>query len=255
MARTTKPKWTRTRVHELLERLEEAYGKPRMIPRFDPMEELISCILSQHTSDANSFPAFTRLRETYSTWQDVVDAGPERLADVIRKAGLANQKSKSIINCLRAIYEKSGSYSLDHLKEMTMREARAWLVELPGVGPKTASIVLCFSFGKGAIPVDTHVFRVSWRLGIIEEEIGEQKAHDALLAIVPEELAFRYHTALIQHGRMTCKAPLPECGSCIVNKMCWWLSTGGPEKRREELKANRSKNSSTTSASSAKKRS
>lgn len=218
----------------LIERLEAVYGRPRMIARFDPMEELVSCILSQHTADANSFPAFTRLRETFPNWDDVVAAGPERVADVIRNAGLANQKSKSIIRCLEQIKERTGSYSLEMLRGMPMLEARAWLMSLPGVGPKTASIVLCFSLGEPAIPVDTHVYRVSWRVGLIPEGLGEVKAHDELLKVVPPEMAFRFHVTLIQHGRMTCRAPTPLCGQCVVTDLCRWYKTHRPDSPKAE---------------------
>ena len=229
------PKKGRGSARELVERLEEVYGRPRMISRFDPMDELVSCILSQHTSDANSFPTFTKLRETFPEWQDVVDAGPERLADVIRGAGLANQKSKSIINTLTEIHRRNGRYDLENLRTMPMLDARRWLMELPGVGPKTASIVLCFSMGQEAIPVDTHVYRVSWRIGLIPEDVGENKAHDLLLTLVPPDLAFRYHTTLIQHGRVTCRAPLPICEQCTVTDLCQWFKKGGPAKRNAEL--------------------
>ncbi len=224
-----------THIREVIERLETTYGRPRRIARFDPMDELVSCIMSQHTSDANSFPAFTRLKEAFPHWEDVVAAGPERLADVIRKAGLANQKSKNIVACLAQIHEKLGEYSLEPLRKMPTLEARKWITQLPGVGPKTASIVLCFSMGRETIPVDTHIFRVSWRIGIIPEEIGEVKAHDRLLKIVPPNLAFRYHTDLIQHGRVVCKAPLPQCGNCTITDLCRWFAKGGPEKRKTEL--------------------
>lgn len=231
----------RTDVGTLVERLELAYGAPRFISRFDPMEELVSCILSQHTTDAKSFPAFTRLRESFPAWQDVVDAGWEELAKVIRNAGLANQKAKNIIGSLEEIRTRTGEHSLEVLRAMSMPEARAWLQSLPGVGPKTASIVLCFSFGMGAIPVDTHVYRVAWRLGLIKEGIGEPKAHDALLKRVPAEYAFRFHTTLIQHGRLTCRAPLPRCEVCTVQDLCPWLAKGGPEKRRREMERARKK--------------
>lgn len=225
----------RTDVGTLVERLEVAYGAPRFISRFDPMEELVSCILSQHTTDAKSFPAFTRLRETFPDWQAVVDAGWEGIAPVIRSAGLANQKARHIVGCLEEIHRRTGSYSLELLRDLPMLEGRAWLQSLPGVGPKTSSIVLCFSFGMGAIPVDTHVYRVSWRLGLIAEGIGEAKAHDVLLKRVPAALAFRFHTALIQHGRLTCRAPLPRCETCVVSDLCPWFAKGGPDKRRREL--------------------
>ncbi len=215
------------------------YGRPRRIARFEPMDELVSCILSQHTSDANSFPAFTRLKETFPTWDLIVNAGPEKLADVIRKAGLANQKAKNIIGCLNRIFETTGSYSLEHLRAIPTLQARKWLMDLPGVGPKTASIVLCFSMGRETIPVDTHIYRVSWRLGLIPEDVGEVKAHDLLLDLVPDEMSFRYHTDLIQHGRVICRAPIPDCAACPLSDVCRWFKNGGPELRKQELTRNR----------------
>jgi endonuclease III len=222
-------------VAELLSRLEAVHGRPRQIARFDPMEELVSCILSQHTTDANSFPTFTRLRERFSDWQDVVDASEDDLVEVIRGAGLANGKARNIRSCLREIAARNGAYILDPLRALPMPEARRWLETLPGVGPKTASIVLCFALGMDAIPVDTHVYRVSWRVGLIPEDVGENKAHDLLLDRVPAGLAFRFHTGLIQHGRKTCRAPLPLCVECPVTDLCNWYRQGGPDRRREEM--------------------
>lgn len=226
-------------VRSLVAALEARYGPAPPIPHTDPLDELVACILSQHTSDANSIPAFERLKETFPDWQRLVDAGDEAVANVIRNAGLANQKSRSIIRCLLEIRERVGSYSLENLRGMEPIQARDWLTSLPGVGPKTASIVLCFSLGMGVIPVDTHVFRVSWRLGLVEEKAGEGKAHDTLLSIVPNELAYRFHMALIQHGRAVCKAPLPNCEACCVASSCRWLAQGGPERKRQELASRR----------------
>lgn len=204
----------------LVERCETLYGLPPPMPRFDPMDELVSCILSQHTSDANSLPAFFRLKEALPTWEAVVAAGQERVAELIRNAGLANQKSKSILACLSRIRELNGAYSIDSLSSLSPRVARAWLEQLPGVGPKTASIVLCFSFGMDVIPVDTHVFRVAWRLGLFSKELGENKAHDVLLDLVPKGLGYRFHMALIQHGRAVCRAPRPRCEACEFTAQC-----------------------------------
>ena len=215
------------------------YGRTGRVSRLGPLEELVCCILSQHTTDATSFPAFDLLRETYPEWQDVVDAGPDELAQVVRKAGLANQKARNIIRSLEEIKRRTGGYSIDHLRDVPMKEAREWLMGLPGVGPKTASIVLCFSFDMGAIPVDTHVYRVSRRLGVIPESADENKAHDLLLEIVEPEHAFRYHTALIQHGRRLCKAPVPLCGECPLRDVCPWFKTVGPERARTRLRRNR----------------
>ena len=207
-------------VARVLDRLEGRYGKVSYERRLEPMDELVSCILSQHTTDATSFPAFFRLKEKYPSWQDVVGAGPARVASVVKKAGLANQKSRAIVSALKEIKSRKGRYSIDHLADMPMVEAREWLESLPGVGPKTASIVLCFAFGMDAIPVDTHIYRVSHRLGFIDEGVGADKAHDVLLSVVPKRHAYRYHVLLIQHGRTVCKAQHPRCFECELRDLC-----------------------------------
>ena len=227
-------------VREVIQALESKYGEHRMISRFTPMDELVSCILSQHTTDANSFPAFTRLVARYRTWDEVVEAGIDGVTNEIKNAGLANQKAKSIVGCLKEIHSRTGTYDLEILRSMPTNDARKWLESLPGVGPKTASIVLCFAFGRDAIPVDTHVYRTSWRIGFIDEKIGESKAHDELLKLVEPQMAFRFHSTLIQHGRATCRAPLPLCSDCPITEQCWWFAHGGPSRRADELKRNRS---------------
>jgi endonuclease-3 len=199
------------------------------------MDELVSCILSQHSSDVNSFPAFTRLKEAFPDWDDVVLAGPEQLANVIRKAGLANQKAKNIVSCLRMVHEETGEYSLEFLRRVSTMDARRWLMSLPGVGPKTASIVLCFSMGRETVPVDTHIYRVCWRLGLFPQTLGEAKSHDFLINRVPKDLAFRFHVDLIQHGRVICQALMPACEVCPVSDSCWWFKRGGPDQLRMEL--------------------
>ncbi len=228
-------------VVKVMHLLEERYGTPTYSRRFNPMDELISCILSQHTSDANSFPAFYRLRERYPTWEEVLGAGPEAVAEEIRSAGLANQKSKSILRCLNEIHTKTGKFDIDFLGDMGAVQARNWLAGLSGVGPKTASIVLCFAFGMDVIPVDTHVYRVAWRLGLIPEGVGENKAHDLLARAIPPGSAYRIHMDFIQHGRAVCKAPLPRCAECVVRDFCRWLRKNGPERREKELRSTRNR--------------
>ncbi len=205
---------------ESLDRLETHYGKIRFIPRFEPMEELISCILSQSSSDSSSFPAFTRLRAAFPDWLAIAQAAPEEITPLIKAAGLANQKTKAIQSCLNEIYDRLGNFDLEFLRHMPEPEAMRWLTSLAGVGPKTASIVLCFAFGRAAIPVDTHVHRVSQRLGFIGPKTNEIKAHKELSAMVLTADAWRFHTLLIQHGRQICKAPKPLCHDCPVRELC-----------------------------------
>jgi len=205
---------------QILARLEARYDIPPWQQRLAPLEELIACILSQHTSDVNSERAFARLKERFPRWQEVIDAPTDEIADAIRCGGLADSKAPRIQEVLRRIEADRGRISLDFLETLPDAEARAYLMSLPGVGPKTAAIVLCFALGRPVIPVDTHVFRVAWRLGLIEKRIGEAKAHDALQALVPEDRVYPFHVALIMHGRQVCKAPVPRCEICPLTDLC-----------------------------------
>ncbi len=204
----------------IVTRLEELYGRPEWKPKFDPLDELIACILSQHTSDVNSFRAFERLKGRYPTWTAAAEAGVVEVADTIRCGGLADSKAPRIQGVLRAVQNKHGAMELTFLNDMTDADARAYLMSLPGVGPKTAAIVLCFALGRNVLPVDTHVFRVAWRLGLIAKKIGEARAHDALQSQIAPDLTFRFHMALIQHGRKTCKAITPRCPLCPLRDIC-----------------------------------
>jgi endonuclease-3 len=210
--------WDRTQVIQT--RLEDRYGVPTWHARQDPVDELVSCILSQHTSDINSFRAYDRLRARYPSWEAVEAAPTDELADTIRCGGLADSKAPRIQKVLRALRTAHGRITLDFLNDLPDAEARAVLMELPGVGPKTAAIVLCFAMARPVLPVDTHVFRVAWRLGLIDRKIGEARAHDALQAQVAPEQVFRFHVALITHGRQTCKALAPRCETCPLTDLC-----------------------------------
>ncbi|RYG48942.1 endonuclease III [bacterium] len=210
----------------LMTSLEAVYGEAVNIPRFEPLEELVSCIMSQHGSDVFTYPAFTRLRETFPDWADVMAAGPERVAEVIRDAGLANQKARSILSVLGAIHARFGAYTLDPIYGMETDEAYDWLLSLPGVGPKTSSLVLSFSFGRHRVPVDTHVGRVAARWGLIPPKTNDAKAHLLLNALCPPGTAYRFHAALIQHGRLTCGAKKPDCPRCAVRTTCRYFREG-----------------------------
>jgi len=212
------------RIHNLL--LSE-YGEHPWHPR-DPVATLVSTILSQNTNDVNRDRAFERLRERFPTWEAVRDAPPEELVEAIRPAGLAPTKAPRIQEALRIITEERGErgeIGLGFLNEMGLEEAREWLLSIPGVGPKTAAIVLCFALGKPAFPVDTHVHRVTQRLGIIPPRTSREKAHELLEKLVPPEIYYPFHLNLIAHGRAVCHARNPECAHCILRNECAFLLT------------------------------
>lgn len=195
-------------------------GPPPPRPETDPLDELVACILSQHTSDRNSHAAFASLRRAFPSWEQVLDAPEEDVAETIRHGGLAKRKAALIRGCLRAILERTGTLDLGFLRVMDAKDAAAWLQDLPGVGPKTAAIVLSFSLGRDVVAVDTHVFRVGGRLGFYDPGIGADRAHKAFAQIVPSGMGYRTHMALIVHGRLVCKAGRPRCEACPVADQC-----------------------------------
>ncbi len=198
----------------------DVYGPLEWQPGQSPMDELVSCILSQNTNDANRDRGFDALKARYPTWQDVVDAPTDDLIDTIRPAGLANQKGPRIQNALERIKDERGAYNIDFLADIPVAEAKSWLTSLGGVGPKTAAIVLCFAFNIPAFPVDTHVHRLSKRIGFIPEKTTADRAHVIMEAIVPPEDYFAFHIQLIRHGRTICKARNPLCAECPLQAHC-----------------------------------
>jgi endonuclease-3 len=199
--------------------LEAEYGRKDFKPH-DGMDELVSCILSQSTTDANRDRGFDALKERYPTWEAVHHAPTDDLIDTVRPAGLANSKAPRIQGALAAIYAERGEYNIDFLQEMSPDDAKEWLQELPGVGPKTAAIVLCFGYGMPAFPVDTHVHRVGKRIGFLPEKISADKAHPVMEAIVPPEEYYAFHLQMIWHGRAICKARSPQCELCPIRAYC-----------------------------------
>jgi endonuclease-3 len=210
----------RRRVRTIERRLRKRFGPLEPPRRTDPLEELILTVLSQHTSDLNAGRAFEALRDAFPTWEDVVQAKLERVADVIRSGGLANTKAPRIQQILREIRERQGRYDLSFLRRRTDEEAREYLTSLPGVGPKTAAVVMSFSLGRAAMPVDTHVHRVSGRLGLIPAKTSADKAHRLLEDLVPPELRTSLHVGLIRLGREICKAGRPRCEECPLVDLC-----------------------------------
>lgn len=205
------------RAHALL---AAHYGPRAWRGRRDPLDELIMTILSQNTSDRNSGRAYTALRQRFPTWEELLDAPTSEVYEAIKPAGLGNIKAPRIQQTLRSIQERTGELSLDHLDALPLEQARAWLLALDGIGPKTAACVLMFALGRPALPVDTHVHRVSLRLGLIGPRVSAEKAHALLEAALPAEAVYPFHLNLIQHGRLICHARAPECGRCPVVEIC-----------------------------------
>jgi len=214
--------------------LEAEYGRKEW-KRHDGMDELISCILSQSTTDANRDRGFAALKERFASWEAVHHAPEADVIDAIRPAGLANSKAPYIQGSLAAIFEERGEYNIDFLQEMPVPEAKNWLTKLPGVGAKTAAIVLCFGFGMYAFPVDTHVQRVGKRLGFLPQKISADKAHEHMEAIVPPEEYYAFHLQMIYHGRALCKARSPRCEECPLRSHCnYYEQTFHPQQTETE---------------------
>ncbi len=204
----------------VLERLKSVYGIPEWRDPLPAVDELISTILSQNTNDTNRDRAFHALKARFPDWEQVRLAPEEEIIEAIRPAGLANQKGPRIKAVLNQICEETGSLDLDFLAAMPVEEARTWLLRFKGVGLKTAAIVLQFSLGRPAFPVDTHIYRVTGRLGLRPEALSLEKTHYLM-----EELADagQYHTGhlnFIRLGRETCHARKPDCPRCPVNDLC-----------------------------------
>jgi endonuclease-3 len=208
-------------IHDIL--LAE-YGDRPWHPH-DPVASLVNTILSQNTNDVNRDRAFEQMRERLPTWEAVRDAPKEALIDTIRPAGLAPTKGPRIQEALRRITAEQGEISLDFLADLPVKEARAWLLSIPGVGPKTAAIVLLFALGMPAFPVDTHVHRLSRRLGLIPEKTSREHAHELLEQLVPPELYYPFHLNLIEHGRAVCHARTPECDRCVLQDHCAYYAS------------------------------
>jgi len=217
--------------------LEAFYGSPpRRRPR-DAVSTLVQTILSQNTSDTNSSRAFKRLRSRFSSsWAAVRDAPVEAVIEALRPAGLAALKAPRIQTILRRITVERGALSLDFLRAAPVERARAWLRRLNGVGPKTAAIVLVFGLGKPAFAVDTHVYRVGLRIGLIPESLSVDEAHGWMEALVARARYAPFHLLLVRHGREICKARRPRCAICPARAMCDFFATAAAPSRSRLLR-------------------
>jgi endonuclease III len=202
------------------QRLLDFYGQPAGCNLLPPVDELVSTILSQNTNDRNRDRAFTSLRQSFPVWEQVRDAVPGSVIAAIRPAGLANQKGPRIQQVLREISAERASFDLLFLKDLPLEDARSWLMKFKGVGPKTAAIVLLFSLGLPAFPVDTHIFRVTGRIGLRPEKMTLEQAHVHLEKLFPPETFYAAHLNIIRLGREVCSARKPACPRCPLRALC-----------------------------------
>jgi endonuclease-3 len=205
---------------EVHQRLLKFYGLPTWRNRLAPVDELVSTILSQNTNDTNRDRAYHSLRRQFPTWEDVRTAKPAAVVAAIRSAGLANQKGPRIQKVLNDILDERGSLDLSFLRELPLDEARAWLMKFKGIGPKTAAIVLLFSLGRPAFPVDTHIYRVTGRIGLRPEKMTVEQAHLHLENLFPPDTYTATHLNLIRLGREICSPRNPACPRCPLNDIC-----------------------------------
>ncbi|MGD8553727.1 MAG: endonuclease III [Anaerolineales bacterium] len=208
------------RAQKIRKILVDEFGMPEWREHLPPLDELISTILSQNTNDTNRDRAFEALKDKFEGWEAVRDADTDEVIEAIRPAGLANQKGPRIQRVLEQISAERGSLDISFLKEWQVDQAREWLLRFKGVGPKTAAIVLLFSLGKPAFPVDTHVHRVSGRLGLRPEAMNAEKTHEYLADLLPAESYYEMHLNLIRLGREICHARNPDCEACPLNHLC-----------------------------------
>ena len=207
----------RRRVVTLLGRLAAVYGVPCAAPHGRPVDELVLTVLSQSTNDRNRDVAFLRLRDRFAAWEDVRDGQVEAIEEAIRPGGISRVKSVRLKAILQAIGEP---LDLDGLADEPLERARGALLELPGVGRKTAACVLLFALGRPEVPVDTHVGRVAGRLGLVSAAGNPDNLHDQMSSLTPAGRELEMHVNLLRHGRRTCLARAPRCDACALARMC-----------------------------------
>jgi endonuclease-3 len=208
------------RALEVHQRLVRVFGQRPRHSRLDPVSELVCTIISQNTNDNLRDQAYETLRQRFPSWEEVRDAPVQEVVEAIKIAGLGQTKAPRMQQALRRITAERGKLELDFLREMSAAGAKAWLTAMNGIGPKTAAIILLFSLGMPAFPVDTHVHRVSRRLGLIPPQASREKAHELLEAMLPPETYYTFHLNLIRQGREVCGARKPRCELCTLRDLC-----------------------------------
>jgi endonuclease III len=220
-------------IREVQRRLRAEQGRFVPKPVLPVIDEIVATVLSQHTSDINSERAFAQLKSRFPTWDAVADAPVAMVADAIRCGGIADQKARRIQQILAAIEQREGRISLDRLNDLEDAAVETYLESLPGVGPKTAACVLTFAMGRAAFPVDTHVHREAVRLGWIPAKTTADRAHRLLTPLIPPEIRYDLHVALIAHGRTVCRAQRPRCDACVLLDLCAYGSAAVRDRSAE----------------------
>ncbi len=210
----------RATTRKIIAALERAYGRPWLGERKDPLSELIFTILSQSTTDLNRDRAWESLHREFSSWEEVTGAPRRRLERAIKVGGLAPTKSRVIREVLARVKDEEGSYSLDRLRDLSAEEVESHLRRFKGVGLKTIRCVQVFSLGQPAFPVDTHIYRITKRLGLVPAKASPEAAHEVMQALTPAPDVLPFHLNLSAHGRRVCKAGRPLCASCVLVRLC-----------------------------------
>jgi endonuclease-3 len=209
------------KIQQIRQRLMAAFGKPEWRDPLPPVDELVSTILSQNTNDINRDVAFEKLRATFPDWESVMNSPTNEVIEAIRTAGLANQKGPRIQGALQEIAAYTGGeIDLSFLQDLPAENARQWLMNVKGVGPKTAAIVLLFSMGIPAFPVDTHIYRLTGRIGLRPTNLNVEKTHTYLEERIPEDAFYDLHLNLIRLGREVCGARKWHCYRCPIEDLC-----------------------------------
>ncbi|HEV7858173.1 MAG TPA: hypothetical protein VGO91_06050 [Pyrinomonadaceae bacterium] len=204
----------------IIQNLERTYGVPENGRVSDPLDMLVQIILSQATSDTNSHRTFAALKKRFPTWERASRARIETIAETIRSGGLANQKASVIKSLLRQIKEKHGTLELGFLHQMSAGEAREYLKQFRGIGPKTIACTLLFACRKDVFPLDTHIFRILRRVGLIPQKCTDARAHEIMDGLVPPGKFYSFHVNLIRHGRAICRPREPLCERCPIVEYC-----------------------------------
>lgn len=229
-----------SKVDRVFAGLEQRYGHHRWHSSGAPLDELIGTVLSQNTSNVNTARSFRSLRDRFPTWQEVIDAPEDAIVDAIRSGGLAQIKAPRIQAILRSISEGRGRLSLDHLAGLPIHEAKVELMALKGVGPKTAACVLLFSLGRPVMPVDTHVHRVSGRIGLVPDRTSAEACEPLLEELLGDDRdrILTAHLNLISHGQQICRAARPRCPACPLTAECDYfqvVAQQGPQAAPDEV--------------------